>query len=80
LGSFNRPTKEFERCIKLGKIFIDNNEITKWMFSNVALKRDFNENVKPVKGGDESGKIDGVISNVQALGGYLTEPHWNNII
>lgn len=80
LGSFNRPTKEFERCIKLGKIFIDNNEITRWMFSNVALKRDFNENVKPVKGGDESGKIDGVISNVQALGGYLTEPHYSNII
>lgn len=80
LGSFNRPTKEFERCIKLGKIFIDNNEITKWMFSNVALKRDFNENVKPVKGGDESGKIDGVISNVQALGGYLMVPHYSNII
>lgn len=80
LGSFNRPTKEFERCIKLGKIFIDNNEITRWMFSNVALKRDFNENVKPIKSGDDSLKIDGVISNVQALGGYLTEPHWNNII
>ena len=80
LGSFNRPTKEFERCIKLGKIFIDNNEITKWMFSNVALKRDFNENVKPVKGGDESQKIDGCISNVQALGGYLMVPHYSNII
>lgn len=80
LGNFNRPTKEFERCIKLGKIFIDNNEITKWMFSNVALKRDFNENVKPVKGGDESQKIDGCISNVQALGGYLMVPHYSNII
>lgn len=80
LGSFNRPTKEFERCIKLGKIFIDNNEITKWMFSNVALKRDFNDNSKPVKGGDESQKIDGVISNVQALGGYLMVPHYSNII
>lgn len=80
LGNFNRGTKEYERGIKQGKIFIDNNEITRWMFTNVALKRDFNENVKPIKGGDESGKIDGVISNVEALGGYLTEPHYNNII
>lgn len=80
IGNFNRATKEFERGIKLGKIVIDNNEITRWMFSNVALKYDHNDNCKPVKGGDESGKIDGVISITQSLGGYLTEPHWNNII
>lgn len=80
LGNFNRATKEFERGVKQGKIVIDNNEITRWMFSNVALKFDFNENCKPIKGGDESGKIDGVISNVEALGGYLTEPHYSNII
>ena len=80
IGSFNRGTKEFERGIKQGKIVMDNNEITRWMFSNVALKFDHNDNCKPVKGGDDSGKIDGCISNVQALGGYLTEPHWNNII
>lgn len=80
LGNFNRATKEFERGIKLGKIELDNNEITRWCFSNVALKYDFNDNAKPVKGGDDSQKIDGCISIVESLGGYLTEPHYNNII
>ena len=44
LASFNRPTKEFERLIKMGKVMIDNNEITRWCFANCAIKTDFNEN------------------------------------
>lgn len=80
LWNFNKPTKEFERLIKMGKVVIDNNPITRWCFGNVALKNDHNENVKPVKSGDEMGKIDGVISMVEALGGYLESPHYNNEI
>lgn len=79
LWSFNRPTKELERLIKSGKVIIDNNEITRWCFSNVTLKSDHNENVKPVKGGDMQ-KIDGVISMIEALGIYLNTPIYNNII
>lgn len=77
LWNFNRPTKEFERLIKSGKIVLDNNEITRWCFKNVELKHDHNENVKPVKsGGKKSGqnKIDGVIAILQALGIYLETP------
>lgn len=80
LWSFNRPTKEFERLIKLGKVVIDNNPITRWCFSNVALKFDHNENCKPMKGESKNQKIDGVISMLQSLGIYLLQPQYSNEI
>ena len=42
-------------------------------FSNVELKSDYSENVKPVKKISQK-KIDGVIAMIQALGIYLDEP------
>lgn len=80
IGSFNKPTKEFERLIKSDKMIIDNNDITRWCISNVALKTDWNENAKPVKAGADSEKIDGVISMIQALAGYLSTPQYDNSI
>lgn len=80
LWNFNKPTKEFERLIKSDKIVIDNNEITRWCFSNVAIKTDHNDNSKPVKGGGKEGKIDGVIAMIEALGMYLSEPQYENTI
>lgn len=77
LWSFNRPTKEFERLIKSGKVVIDDNPITRWCFSNVVLKRDFNENVKPTKLENQQ-KIDGTISMIESLGIYLNQPQFNN--
>ena len=73
LGSFNRPTKEFERLLKSGKIVLDDNPCIRWMFSNATLKVDpINENCKPVKSGNNpNNKIDGVVSNLMALGIYL---------
>ena len=79
LWHFNKCTKDFERLIKLGKVRIDNNEITRWCFSNVSLKYDHNDNVKPVKASDQL-KIDGVISMLEALGVYLETPQYSNII
>lgn len=80
LWSFNQPTKEFERLLKSGRIVIDDNPITRWCFRNAALKYDHNENVKPVKGGNDMQKIDGCISMLQALGIYLQEIHYDNDI
>lgn len=79
LWSFNKPTKELERLIRMDKVIIDNNEITRWCFSNVTLKTDHNENIKPVKT-EAQQKIDGVISMIEALGIYLNTPQYNNII
>ena len=77
LWSFNKPTKEIERLIKSGKVVIDDNPITRWCFSNVILKYDHNENVKPTKGENQQ-KIDGVISMIESLGIYLNQPQYNN--
>lgn len=79
LWHFNKPSKEFERLIKSGKVIIDNNPITRWCFSNVTLKFDHNENCKPIKTSDQQ-KIDGVIAMLEALGTYLETPQYNNIV
>lgn len=79
LGNFNKPTREMERLILSGRAIIDNNEITRWCFRNVSLKSDHNGNVKPNKS-LRAKKIDGVVAMIQALGMYLTTPHFTNEI
>ena len=64
----------------MGKIIIDNNPITRWCFANIAIKQDYNENIKPVKGGTANQKIDGAIAMIEALGIYLDQPQYNNQI
>lgn len=77
IGNFTVPTKALERAIKMGNAVIDDNEITRFCFRNVTLKIDWNENIKPVKGSKQQ-KIDGVIGMIQALGTYLSVPHYDN--
>ena len=75
LGSFNRPTKEFERLMLQGKIIIDGNILVRWCFQNVELKEDPNFNVKPVKTNKQQ-KIDIVIAMLECLGVYLLSPRY----
>ena len=72
IGNFNRPTKELERLILSGKVVIDNSPVTRFCFDNVELKVDINGNAKPC-GNHENKKIDGVISMLNCLGGYLNQ-------
>ena len=80
IGNFNRPTRELERLIRSQKVVFQTNEITRWMFRNVLLKHDHNDNVKPTKGGTGNQKIDGVIAILESLGIYLLEPRYGNEI
>ena len=83
LFSYNRPTKEFTRLVKMGNCRIDNNILTRFCFDNVELKFDHNENCKPVKKGFAKGgsaKVDGVLSMLTALGGYLEQPQFDTSI
>lgn len=74
LGNFNKPTKTFEMLLRQGKVIIDFNPAVRWCFNNAELKFDWNDNCKPVKcGGEQSKKIDPVISMLQALGTYLNK-------
>lgn len=79
LGNFNKPTKEMERLILSGNAILDNNVITRHCFRNVVMARDHNGNIKPSKKYEEK-KIDGVISMLQALGAYLSNPRYSAMI
>ena len=70
IGNFNAVTKEFQRLLLNGQVFMDNNPITRYCLRNVILKQDFNGNVKPMKNSEKK-KIDGVIAMLQALGAYI---------
>lgn len=76
IGNFNRPTREIERLLLSDMVKIDKNPITRWCFDNVELKVDINSNAKPM-GDHEKRKIDGVISMLNALGGYLSIVYGN---
>ena len=79
LWHFNLSTKEFERLIKSDRVIIDDNEITRYCFSNVTIKTDHNENSKPIKV-EKQQKIDGVIAMLQALGTMIEQPQYQNQI
>lgn len=73
LGNFNRPTKTFEILLKKGAVMMDYSPLVLWCFANATLKRDFNDNCKPVKADTKHGKIDCCIAMLQALGGYFLD-------
>lgn len=77
IGTFNKPTKEFERLLKNGDIVIDKSMNVAWQYGNVVIKMDFNGNTKPDKS-SYNAKIDSVISMLTALGGYLENPKDNS--
>ena len=79
IGSLNRPTKELARLILSDKVVIYPNPIDNFCFQNVVIKRDFNDNERPAKE-SYNNKIDGVLSMIMALGGYLTTDHYDNSV
>ena len=79
IGSLNRPSKELQRLILNGQVIIDDNPVTRFCFENCVAKYDINENIKIVKEQHQQ-KIDIVISQIMALGGYLNEEKWDNTI
>ncbi len=70
IANFSAPTKEFQRLMLQGRIKIHANPINRWCISNVVLKEDYNQNVKPIKMQNKN-KIDGCIAMIQALGIYM---------
>ena len=79
IGSLNRPTKELARLLLSEKVILYPNPIDNFCFENVVIKRDFNDNERPTKE-TYNNKIDGVLSMIMALGGYLTTDHYDNTV
>ena len=74
-SSINRPAKEFSRLIMSDGILLEYNPVTRWMFSN-ALIKEYGENIRIDKR-TKNNKIDGVISAVTCLGGFLNSPQYS---
>ena len=63
-----------------GKVVMDKNPVTTWMFEMAIPYYDVNENIKLKKINQEKDKIDGVVAAIMALSGYLSSRGWNNEI
>ena len=67
--ALNFPTKFIEKLMYDDAVLVDN-MVNKWMFNNVILYRDTNNNYKPMKN-KSLDSIDGVVSILNALAVYL---------
>lgn len=66
------PTKEFERLVLSGKLDHGGNPVLRWMASNVSVKADSSDNLKPDKA-KSADKIDGIVASIMALGLAMSE-------
>ena len=63
-----------------GKVIMDKNPVTTWMFEMAVPWFDANDNIKLKKINQEKDKIDGVVAATMALAEYLSSIGWNNEI
>lgn len=71
IQNMSEPAKEIQRMILARETNLLHNPVIRWMFRNVVMYQDANENIRPDKR-KSSGKIDGVVSMINAIGGYLS--------
>jgi len=70
--NMSEPTKELEKMVVNQEIDLMGNPIMRWMFGNVVIYMDANENIKVHKGKSRN-KIDGIAALVNAIGGYMSK-------
>lgn len=67
MRNMSEPTKELESLVASGKLDLMQNPVIRWMFRNVAIYRDANENIKIDKK-RSSEKVDGCVAAAMAIG------------
>jgi phage terminase large subunit-like protein len=71
--AMNMPCRSLEELILQERLQHGDNPVLEWQFSNAAIARDGNENIKVVK--DKSGdRVDGVVAGAMAVGRLLAAP------
>lgn len=69
------PAKEFERQIQGGTLRHNGHPVMTWQAGHVAVKRDNNDNIRPVKpAGNKIRKIDGIVAAIEALASSQVAP------
>lgn len=71
IRNMSEPTKELEKMILAHNIDFMKNPVLRWMFKNVVIYRDNNDNIKVNKGRSRN-KVDGVVATINALGGFMS--------
>ena len=60
--TLSQPMKELGADLAAKRINYNNNPILKWCLTNTSVKRDDNDNIRPVKGQNQRQRIDGAVS------------------
>lgn len=70
--NMSEPTKKLEAYIRERALDLMNNPVLRWMFRNVIIYKDANDNIKLDKK-KSTNKIDGIVAIVDALGGMMSK-------
>lgn len=70
IRTISEPTKIIERLVTSNEIDLMQNPILRWMFSNVQIISDQNENIKADKKRSRE-KIDGIVALAMAIGEWM---------
>lgn len=64
--TMSNPMKQLEADLIEKNVNYNNNPILKWCLCNTAVKRDDNDNIRPIKGQKQRARIDGTVSLIIA--------------
>lgn len=64
--TMSNPMKQLEADLIDKNVNYNNNSILKWCLTNTSVKRDDNDNIRPVKGRQQRARIDGAVSLIIA--------------
>lgn len=79
--TMSAPMKHMEAEFKAKNINYNNNPILKWNLTNTKVKRDDNDNIRPVKGKNAKQRIDGTVSLIDAFVIYMRHfEDYNNLL
>jgi phage terminase large subunit-like protein len=64
--TMSQPMKELGAELESKDIHYNNNPVLKWCLTNTSVKRDENDNIRPIKGANTRQRIDGTVSLIIA--------------
>lgn len=64
--TMSNPMKQLEADLIEKNVNYNNNPVLKWCLCNTAVKRDENDNIRPIKGKKQRARIDGAVSLIIA--------------
>lgn len=69
--TLSQPAKELAADLIGKRINYNNNPVLKWCLTNTSVKRDENDNIRPIKGQNQKQRIDGTVSLLTAYVGFF---------